>query len=108
MKSLTSIRRGGTCPARVRLNYINVFGMAVCFGQGMPCPYKVILCSVSTHSKVIRLFHKSQNKLFAHKSPSLSAIGGQLFLIWLKCRFFTKKYVQHSKQNPFTNDPLFW
>ena len=42
------------------------------------------------------------------RSPFLFAIGGQLFSIWLKCRFFTKKYVQHSKQNPFTNDPLFW
>ena len=48
---------------------LDLFGMAVCFGQGMPCPYKVILCSVSTHSKVIRLFHKSQNKLLPIKLP---------------------------------------
>ena len=35
-------------------------------------------------------------------------ISARCCSIWSKCTLHTKKYVQHSKKNPFTNGVIFW
>ena len=57
------------------------------------------------------LFNPSHPPGFRKQSPlsyPFRPIFARFCSIWSKCTLHAKKYVQHSKKNPFTNGVIFW